>query len=218
MSGHAKPLPEYLLDRYRGWKMFRFDENKAWFNRLATEGQRPRAMVISCCDSRTEAVRMFGVEPGDLFVVRNVANIVPPYTRDHAHHGTSAAVEYAIKVLKVANVLVIGHSKCGGVAACHDMCSDEASELTEKDSIIGRWVDLLRPAYERVAVLELDRSEKLRKLEHEGVLNSLSNLATFPCVQEAIEKGETAIHGAWIEIETGVMDVYNPGSDSFASI
>ncbi len=218
MSELAKPLPQYLVDRYRSWKTLRFEENKAWFARLATEGQRPRAMVVSCCDSRTETVRMFCAEPGDLFVVRNVANIVPPYARDQAHHGTSAAVEYALTVLRVANIVVIGHSKCGGVAACHDMCSGEAPELMEEDSIIGRWVDLLNPAYERVAKLDLTREEKITQLEHEGVINSLNNLATFPCVQEALEKGELAIHGAWINIETGFIEVYNAETKAFALI
>lgn len=218
MTDHAKALPKYLIDRYRSWKALRFEENKAWYNRLAADGQRPRAMVVSCCDSRMDVVGIFGAEPGDLFVVRNVANIIPAYTRDHAHHGTSAAVEYAIKVLKVTNIVIIGHSMCGGVAACHDMCAGEAPELMEEDSIIGRWVELLRPAFERVASLELSRKEKIAQLEHEGVIHSLGNLVTFPCVKEALENGETAIHGAWIDIATGVIEVYDPATGDFAPI
>jgi carbonic anhydrase len=110
----TSPLPSYLIDRYRLWHTQRFTDNRAWFARLASEGQRPRAMVVSCCDSRINAVEIFGAEPGDLFVVRNVANLVPPYNPDHQHHGTSAAVEYAVNVLKVAHIVVVGHSSCGG--------------------------------------------------------------------------------------------------------
>jgi len=218
MSEYAKPLPQYLADRYRSWKALRFEENRAWYGRLAADGQRPRTMVVSCCDSRMDVVGIFGAEPGDLFVVRNVANIIPPYTRDHAHHGTSAAVEYAIKVLKVANVVIIGHSLCGGVTACHDMCAGEAPELMEEDSIIGRWVDLLQPAYERVASLDLSRKEKIIRLEHEGVIHSLGNLETFPCVQEALEKDEIAIHGAWINIANGALEVYDRETGEFAPL
>ncbi len=215
MSDHAKPLPGYLVDRYRSWKALRFEDNKGWYQRLALEGQRPRAMVISCCDSRTETVRMFGAEPGDLFAVRNVANIVPPYARDHAHHGTSAAVEYAVTVLKVSNIVVLGHSNCGGVGACYSMCSGEAPELKDEFSIIGRWVELLQPAYDRVASNEGDRDEKIDLMSREGVLHSLNNLESFPCVQEALDAGTVALHGAWINIATGVVKHYNPSSKTF---
>ena len=130
----TETLPSYLTERYKGWVSSYFSQNKAWFARLAEEGQRPRAMVIQCCDSRVNAVAMFGAEPGDLFVVRNVANLVPPYNPDHQHHGTSAAVEYAVNVLKVAHIVVVGHSNCGGVHACHDMCAGKAPELDDSST------------------------------------------------------------------------------------
>ena len=128
---NAKPVPNYFVERFRAWRSNRFEDSKAWYARLMSEGQRPRAMLISCCDSRLDTVSMFGAEPGDLFVVRNVANLVPPYAADHSHHGTSAAVEYAVTALKVAHIVVVGHSSCGGVKACHDMCSGAAPELEE---------------------------------------------------------------------------------------
>ena len=112
----SKPLPAYLLQRYHGWKATTFAENEAWYRRLADEGQRPRAMVISCCDSRVHVTSIFGAEQGEFFIHRNIANLVPPYQPDGAQHGTSAAVEYAVTALKVAHVLVLGHSNCGGVA------------------------------------------------------------------------------------------------------
>ena len=201
------PLPGYLSDRYRGWKDGRFEQNKAWFARLATIGQHPRAMVIQCCDSRVNAMEMFGAEPGDLFIVRNVANLVPPHDPDRGHHGTSAAVEYAVNNLKVAHIIVVGHSNCGGVHACHDMCSGTAPELQETTSFIGRWMDILRPGY--LTVVDRVEGEAAQKsaLEREAVLISLRNLGTFPFVREAVANDELTLHGTWLDIGTGALHV-----------
>ncbi len=206
MTHRAKPVPNYLVERYRGWRAVKFMDSRAWYARLAREGQRPRAMVISCCDSRLDIVGMFGAEPGDLFVVRNVASLIPPYSPDGLHHGTSAAVEYAVTVLKVANILVIGHQNCGGVAACHDMFSGLAPELKDSGSFIGRWMDIMEPAYNRIADMEGDREERLVALEHEGVITSIENLLGFPFVSEAVEAGSLSVHGAWINIAEGRLD------------
>ncbi len=111
---NAKPLPTYLLQRYHGWKATTYFENRAWYKRLATEGQRPRAMVISCCDSRVHVTSIFGADQGEFFIHRNIANLVPPYEPDGAQHGTSAAVEYAVTALKVSHLLIVGHSNRGG--------------------------------------------------------------------------------------------------------
>ena len=201
----TNPIPKYLIDRFSAWRSNRFEDSRAWYARLMSEGQRPRAMLISCCDSRLDTVSMFGAEPGDLFVVRNVANLVPPYAADHNHHGTSAAVEYAVTALKVAHIVVVGHSNCGGVQACHDMCSGAAPELDAKTSFIGRWMDILRPGFDRVKKKKLKRPEALVELEHEAVRVSLDNLRTFPFVQEAEAKGLLTLHGAWIDIAEGAM-------------
>ncbi len=212
----SSPLPGYLVERYRAWHAMRFSENRAWYARLAAEGQRPRAMIISCCDSRVNANEMFGAEPGDLFVVRNVANLVPPYSPDHQHHGTSAAVEFAVGALKVAHIVVVGHSGCGGVAACHDMCAGLAPELEETSSFIGRWMDILRPGYERVAAGAGDPARRRAALEHEAVLVSLRNLATFPFVRAAVDAGVLTLHGAFIDIATGALLVH--GEEGFAPV
>ncbi len=143
----AKPLPNYLVQRYHGWKATTYAENKAWFRRLASDGQHPRAMVISCCDSRVHVTSIFGADQGEFFIHRNVANLVPPYSPNADHHGTSAAVEYAVKSLNVVHIIVLGHSGCGGVSSCYDMCSGAAPELNEKSSFVGRWMDILRPGY-----------------------------------------------------------------------
>src|SRR6056297_2473991 len=119
----TRPLPGFLAARYHGWRATTWDENKGWYRRLAEEGQRPRMMAIACCDSRVNVNQVFAAETGEIFLHRNIANLVPSYRPDNAQHGTSAAVEYAVRVLHVAHLIVIGHSDCGGVKGCHDMCA-----------------------------------------------------------------------------------------------
>ncbi|MEM9097866.1 MAG: carbonic anhydrase [Pseudomonadota bacterium] len=199
------PMPKYLVREYQSWKQGPFVEREAWYARLADKGQSPRAMLVSCCDSRVDAVGMFGAEPGDLFVVRNVANLVPPYHPDHQHHGTSAAVEYAVNVLQVAHIVVVGHSNCGGVKACHAMCTGQAPELEETSSFIGRWMDILRETTERVVAEGLEGPELSRRLEQEAVLTSIQNLNTFPFVREAMAAGRLSLHAGWIDIASGVL-------------
>lgn len=214
---HAKPLPSYLVQRYMGWKATTFAENRIWYKRLAEEGQRPRAMVISCCDSRVHVTSIFGADQGEFFIHRNIANLVPPYKPDGDIHGTSAAVEYAVTALHVTNLVVLGHSGCGGVRGCHDMCSGIAPELEEKTSFIGRWMDILRPGFERVSDIE-DEAERTRALEHQSVLVSLENLMTFPFVRDAVEAQKLSLHGLWTDIGEGGLEYYNPKSKLFAPV
>ncbi|MEM6906847.1 MAG: carbonic anhydrase, partial [Pseudomonadota bacterium] len=206
-------LPRYLREHYARWHESRYADNKAWYGRLADKGQNPRTMLISCCDSRLDTVAMFGAEPGDLFVVRNVANLVPPFHPSHQHHGTSAAVEYAVNVLQVAHIVVIGHSDCGGVAACHKMVTGQAPELEEQTSFIGRWMDILRPGCEAVLARGLRGSELKSALEHEAVRTSLQNLMTFPFVEEAVTSGMLSLHGAWIDIASGTLHFADENSE-----
>ncbi|MEC7259213.1 MAG: carbonic anhydrase, partial [Pseudomonadota bacterium] len=190
----AKPLPSYLVQRYHGWKATTYSENRTWYRRLATEGQRPRAMVISCCDSRVHVTSIFGADQGEFFIHRNIANLVPPYEPDGDHHGTSAAVEYAVTVLKVAHLIVLGHSQCGGVQGCADMCKGKAPQLEVKESFVGRWMDILRPKYDLVADIA-EETEQLRQLERHAVVASLENLMTFPFVREAVDDNSLSLHG-----------------------
>ncbi len=210
---YIKPLPSFLAQRYHGWKATTFDENKGWYKRLAEEGQRPRAMVISCCDSRVHVTSIFGAEQGEFFIHRNIANLVPPYEPDGDHHGTSAAVEYAVTVLKVAHLVVLGHSRCGGVAGCLAMCSGEAPELEKTSSFVGRWMDILRPGYERVA--KANPEDKARALEHEAVLVSLENLMSFPFVAERVDQGLLSLHGLWTDISDGALLSYHADDKAF---
>lgn len=216
MKEHVRPLPSYLVSRYHGWKATTYTENRAWYRRLADEGQRPRAMIIACCDSRVHVTSIFGADSGEFFSHRNIANLVPPYNPDGDHHGTSAAVEYAVTSLKVAHMIVLGHSQCGGVHGCHAMCTGHAPELEEKTSFVGTWLNLLRPAYEEVK--ELPEETQIEALEKQGVITSLENLMTFPFVRTAIEAGNMTLHGLWHEIGSGGLEQFNPETGVFEQI
>jgi carbonic anhydrase len=213
----AMPLPSYLVQRYQGWKATKYVENKAWFRHLADMGQHPRAMVISCCDSRVHVTAIFGSDTGEFFVHRNIANLVPPYQPDGDHHGTSAAVEYAVTTLKVAHIVVLGHSNCGGVKGCYDMCSGAAPELEKSTSFVGRWMDILRPGYERIKDIQ-SKEDQLASLEREGVIVSIENLMSFPFVREAVENETLSIHGLWNDIGEGSLLQYEAETNSFAVI
>ncbi|WP_299044925.1 carbonic anhydrase [uncultured Tateyamaria sp.] len=202
-----KPLPSFLLQRYQGWKATTYAENSAWYQRLATEGQRPRAMIISCCDSRVNVTSIFGADQGEFFVHRNIANLVPPYEPDGEHHGTSAAVEYAVTVLKVAHLVVLGHSRCGGVQGCIDMCEGRAPELEEKGSFVGRWMDILRPKFPEVADMSVPET-KAERLEQLAVVTSMENLMSFPFVEERVNAGSLSIHGLRMDIENGGLSQF----------
>lgn len=210
----ARPLPKFLIQRYRGWLATDFDENRAWYGRLATEGQRPRVMIIACCDSRVQVTSIFGAEMGEFFIHRNIANLVPPYKPDGDLHGTSAAVEYAVKALHVSNIVVLGHSQCGGVRGCLDMHQGRAPDLLAKDSFVGRWMDLLAEGFERVREID-DPADQLHALERQAVITSLTNLMSFPFVSDGVAEGSLALHGLWNDIGTGALEWYDPNDDQF---
>ncbi|MFN3936355.1 MAG: carbonic anhydrase [Gemmobacter sp.] len=213
----ARPLPAYLVQRFHGWRATAWQENKAWYKRLASGGQHPRAMVISCCDSRVHVTSIFGADEGEFFIHRNIANLVPPYKPDGTYHGTSAAVEYAVTALEVAHVIVLGHASCGGVKGCHDMCCGDAPELEEETSFVGRWMDILRPGYDRVREIA-DPADRLTALEQQAVLISLENLMTFPFLRAAVEAEELTLHGLWTSMGEGRLEQFDPTTGGFVPV
>ena len=214
----ARPLPSYLINRFQGWRATAYIENRASYRRLAAGGQHPRAMIISCCDSRVSATAIFGADDGEgeFFIHRNIANLVPPCTPDGERHGTSAAVEYAVSSLRVAHIIVLGHSNCGGVKSCDDMCSGLAPELEEKTSFVGRWMDILRPGYVRVA--GLPDAERIPALERQAVLVSLENLMTFPFVHDAVADERLTLHGLWNNTGEGSLEQYDAAKGAFVTL
>ena len=214
---HIQPLPDALIKRYAEWKAGEFKQTESDLQRLVAEGQKPIAMVISCCDSRVHPNQVFGMGVGGMFIHRNVANLVPPFSPSENYHGTSAAIEYAVRALEVPHILVIGHSQCGGVKGCHDMCAGEAPDLLKGSSFVGRWLDILSPSYAKIANIE-DEEDRLRAFEKQAVLVSLQNLTSFPFIQKRREAGNLSLHGLWTDLATGAMEFYNPASKSFEPI
>lgn len=210
----VKSLPDYLLDRYKHWKAHEFPQSRALFRKLAIEGQNPRAMVIACCDSRVAVAPVFGQQLGELFVHRNIANLVPPYVVDGHHQATAAAVEFAVRFLKVSHIIVKGHSQCGGVRGCLQMCAGEADDLDRADSFVGRWLDLLRPGVARIADIT-DPSHRQTALEKEGIQISLENLMSYPFVAEAVDAGRLTLHGLWTDLAEMDLETFDGGVRHF---
>ena len=217
MPHRARPLPGYLVTRYRGWRATRYAENRSWFMHLAEDGQHPRAMLITCCDSRVTPVELFGADPGEFFIHRNIANLVPPAGTTGDNCCTLAAVDYAVRVLHVAHILVLGHSGCGGVAGCHDMCAGEAPALEAPDSTVGRWLESLRPAYERTREIP-DRAARLAEMERQSALISVENLLSYELVREAVASGRLTLHALVFDIASGELLGYDGASGTFRSI
>ena len=215
---HARPLPEALVARYRAWQARRTPEDLARYAEAAAKAQNPKAMIITCCDSRVLISEIFGNEPGDFFIHRNIANLVPPHEPDGRSHGTSAAIEYAVIALGIEHLIVMGHHGCGGVRGCHDMLAGLAPELDTPTSFVGTWLRLLKPGYEALAGRGLDYEERIAALEKEAVLVSLANLMTFPFVRDAVEAGRLELHGVWKDIRDGGLEFYDPASGTFAPL
>ncbi len=212
-----RPLPAFLTKRYQGWKATGFSENRAWYRKLVDEGQRPRGMIISCCDSRVNMSSIFEADAGEFFIHRNIANLVPPYEPDGNRHGTSAAIEFAVAALQVPHLIVVGHSNCGGVAGCHAMCSGTAPELEDSSSFVGRWIDILKPGYDRIDK-EAPEQEQLHALEKQAVIVSLENLLTFPFITEACEKQDLSLHGLWMDIAEGALWQFDGSGKNFVPV
>ncbi len=200
-------FPETLTDRFRRFKHRHFVPNADHYEELATYGQNPETMLISCCDSRVDPETIFSAMPGELFVVRNVANLVPPYETGGRYHGVSTAIEFAVMNLRVKNLVVMGHSGCGGVRAA----LDQTVAIQTEAQFISRWMSMLDDA--RLSVLAShqmsSQAEKLAALEQEGVKTSIKNLRTFPFVKDLEEKGKLNLHGAYFDIKSGTLSVLN---------
>ena len=190
-----------FLDGYRKFRSGYYRENKALIDDLMNRGQSPTAMMIACSDSRIDPTLKFGVEPGDMFIVRNVANLVPPFAPDTQAHGTSAALEFAVRVLKVKHLIVMGHAKCGGIKALVD------HDGSEKGDFVTSWMQIAAPARERALAAHLPPAETYHLCEHEGVKQSLHNLMTFPWVKSAVEAGKLQLHGWYFDLGDGTLSI-----------
>ncbi|HZS84321.1 MAG TPA: carbonic anhydrase [Stellaceae bacterium] len=204
-------FPERLTEGYRAFLDGRFAAERSRYQMLAEKGQHPEIMVIGCVDSRVSPEVIFDAAPGELLVVRNVANIVPPHEPDRgSQHGTSAALEFGVQALRVKHIVVLGHAFCGGIRAF----ADEQEPLSPGD-FIGRWMAQIAPAAARLGQRAPGDEEYLRRLEFASVELSLQNLMTFPCVRILVERGKLALHGAYFGVASGRLLVRDPATGRF---
>jgi carbonic anhydrase len=208
-------FPSRLLEGYRTFRGTRLPMEQARFRDLADKGQSPEIMVIGCCDSRVSPEAIFDARPGELFVVRNVANLAPPYTPDDAQRAVSAALEFAVQALKVKHIVVLGHARCGGIRAY----TEPGNPLSPGD-FIGKWMALIAPAAEAVGPAERYRSREdyLTRLEQVSIAKTLDNLMTFPYVRDAVERGTLTLHGAYFGVADGKLSVHDVTSGEFRDV
>lgn len=208
----GKTFPPRLLEGYRSFVEGALPRQQARFRELAERGQNPETMIVACCDSRAAPEQIFDTIPGEVFVLRNVANLVPPYEPDGAYHSTSAALEFAVQALKVKNIVVMGHARCGGIGAA---LAPLEKPLSPGD-FIGKWMSLLRPAARKVAAYDsMTPGERAMAMERISIRHSLDNLRSFPCVKILEDKGRLSLHGAWFDIATGELWIMDAATGDF---
>lgn len=199
------PFPERLMTGYQSFRSGRYTDESERYRRLGQGLQKPTVMIIACCDSRAAPETIFDAGPGEIFVMRNVANLVPPYAPDGKHHATSAAIEFAVLSLGVKHIVVMGHGRCGGIGAVVD-----GSDPLSAGDFIGKWMSDVKGVAE--AVRHEHPSDHVHDLqtavEHASVEHSLANLRTFPWLRMRENKQELTVHGAWFDISLGELHVY----------
>lgn len=198
-----------LLEGYRRYRENRWPELQNLHRKLADKGQRPRTCVIACCDSRVDPSTIFDAGPGELFVIRNVANLAPPYEEAPGFHGVSAAIEFAVAQLKVEKLLVMGHAQCGGIARALD------PHPADPHSFLDSWITLLDRAKARIEGAEGDLQSEL---EHESVRVTIENLQTFPFVQEAMRERGLRLVGARYGVADGGLELLDPETGAFEAV
>lgn len=215
----STPSPDSFDRLIEGYHRFR---SQAWESRRQRweslrEGQTPQTMVIACSDSRVDPAQIFDVDPGEIFVVRNVAALVPPFETTPGHHGVSAALEFAVQFLMVKEILVMGHGRCGGCKAA--LTQEMHGNIPGEGGFVADWIGLLDPVRETIASsLGTEGREAERAMEHAGVKVSLANLRTFPCVRRKERVGELRLTGAFFAISDGVLHLLDEANDQFSPV
>uniref|UniRef100_UPI00334259C0 carbonic anhydrase n=1 Tax=Castellaniella defragrans TaxID=75697 RepID=UPI00334259C0 len=205
-------FPQRLIDGYTTFLHQRLQTERTRYQELAERGQHPEIMVIGCGDSRVSPETIFDAGPGEMFVVRNIAAVVPPcesYT-DDSFHGTSAAIEFGVNALEVKHIVILGHASCGGVAAF----ANQAAPLSKRD-FIGKWMSQIAPVADRLGPQGENRAEWIQRLEWGVIEYSMNNLLTFPTVRERVKAGLLTIHGAYFGVATGLLFMRNPETGRF---
>ena len=203
--------PKQLIEGFSRFRERHFAKDDALFRGLAEQGQAPKILVVACCDARVDPALVLDCAPGDLFVIRNVANLVPPAENQGHYHGTSAALEFGVRKLNVGHIIVLGHAQCGGIHALLE------GYVQKEDAFISEWMGIADAARDRVnrEYAGVDNATRHRACEQQAILVSLDNLKTFPWISERVEQGSLELHGWYFDIERGELLCYNAAARQF---
>ncbi|WII71602.1 carbonic anhydrase [Bdellovibrio sp. 22V] len=210
-------LKKEILRMVVGFKRFRdrfFKEEHSLYDRLASSGQRPKTLMIACSDSRVDPAILFSSSPGEMFVIRNVANLVPPFESDRGFHGVSAAIEFAVVNLQVENIVVLGHRQCGGIRALFE------PQNVKQGGFVAQWMSIAKDAKQKSLTKNphADTDTLCRECERDSIVISLQNLRTFPFIEEAIQKNGLQLFGVYFDLESGQLWHYDDSSDAFQEV
>ena len=214
----APEFPQRLVRGYRSFLSGRFQNEQQRFRELAEAGQKPSVMLIGCCDSRVSPEVIFDARPGEIFVVRNVANLMPPYAPNDDLHGTSAALEFGVMGLRVEHIVVMGHAQCGGIRAFAENEADPYSRPLSPGDFIGKWMSLIEPAARRLGAPAVPAGDYVELLAREAIIQSLANLRTFPCVRTLEQRGRLKLHGAYFGVGDGRLLVLDEATGKFGAV
>ena len=213
-------MVQFLKEGFKDFKKNYYENDKSYIDKLVKSGQKPKFMVIACSDSRVDPAILFQTKPGEVFSVRNVANLVPPYSPDKGHHGVSAAIEFGILDLKIEHIIILGHAHCGGIKAlCNNFNVDTDVPPTKKiqREFIDSWMNIASPIMNKVN--SIDRSESIQHfIEKESIKNSIQNLKTFPWIIKLIKNKKLNVHGWWFDLESGELFCFDEEKNGFFNI
>ncbi|MGP0061896.1 MAG: carbonic anhydrase [Beijerinckiaceae bacterium] len=211
-------LPARLVAGYEVFLGGRFRREQDRYRQLGAIGQKPNVLLIGCCDSRVSPEVIFDADPGEIFVVRNVANLVPPYAPNDDLHGTSAALEFAVMSLQVQHIVVMGHASCGGVRAFLEYAEDPQQKPLSPSDFIGKWMALIAPVAEKLGVRTEPFEAYVERLGKAAIIATLANLRSFPWVREAEARGDLWLHGAYFGVSDGLLLGLDEASGQFLPI
>ena len=209
------PLPDFLINKYIDWKENIFHKKKGLYADLENNGQKPKAMIVSCCDSRVDANQIFAANPGDFFIHRNVANLIPDLNTKNENHEITSSIDFAILTLKISRIIILGHSSCGGIDYAFNKFSDENNN--EGDSSLNKWIQSVKSSYNKVDKSQ-SKVDVIKSLEKESIINSIKNLKNYKKIDKLILENKLQIYGLYFEISTGKITQYDESSKKFELI
>ena len=208
------PLPDFLINKYIDWKENIFQKKHDLYQNLEKKGQKPKAMIISCCDSRVDANQIFAANPGDFFIHRNVANLIPDLNINNTNHEITTSIDYAILTLKISRIIILGHSNCGGIDYAFNKFSDNNNE---SETSLDNWIQSIKFSYDKVDKSQ-SKTDAIKSLEKESIINSIKNLKNYKKIDKLILDNKLQIHGLYFEISIGKITQYDEISKKFELI